>query len=81
MQESPRVATISHYPNFSRSNPWVVLETYNYWDTMTNLLAATLVPNLVFLVSISVLLAWHCQGCHKEQGDGNKGDEEENNEE
>jgi hypothetical protein len=48
---------------YSKMNPWIVLETYSYSDTLANVLASILIPNGLFVVSLIVLLYWYCPYC------------------
>ena len=49
--------------HFSRANNWVVLEKYNFGDTLGNVLSSIGIPNGIFFVSLVVLLYWYCPYC------------------
>lgn len=49
--------------HYSRVNPWIVLESYDFSDEMLNVVAAIAVPNGLFLASLVVLLYWYCPYC------------------
>ncbi len=49
--------------HYSKANPWIVLETYSFAESLVNIVAAIAIPNGVFLVSLVVLLYWYCPYC------------------
>ena len=63
---------------YSKANPWIVLETYNFSDNMASVVASIVIPNVIFVASLIVLLYWYCPycqaRCHKyeEQSDHDK---------
>jgi hypothetical protein len=48
---------------YSRENPWIVLQTYDYRETIGSIVASILIPNVIFVVSIVILLFWYCPYC------------------
>lgn len=70
---------------YSKVNPWIVLETYNPSEMIGSIIASVTIPNVIFVISLIVLLYWYCPYCqakfHKydEQIDqeGHEDDEDE----
>lgn len=53
-----------HFPCFySKLNPWIVMETYNFDETLYSIVASIVIPNGLFIISLIVLLYWHCPYC------------------
>jgi len=50
---------------YSKLNPWIVLERYDFSDTVANIVASIVIPNGLFLISLVVLLYWHCPYCQQ----------------
>merc|ERR1712110_250025 len=50
---------------YSKSSPWIVIERYNYDDTLYAILTSILVPNGLFIVSFIILLYWHSPYCKR----------------
>ena len=48
---------------FSRVNPWIVIKVYDYDSMLASILSSIIVPNVVFVISLSVLLYWYCPYC------------------
>lgn len=48
---------------YSKLNPWIVMETYNYDETLYSIVASIIIPNGLFIISLIVLLYWHCPYC------------------
>ena len=48
---------------YSRENPWIVLQTYDFRETAFSIVASILVPNVIFAVSLVILLYWYCPYC------------------
>lgn len=48
---------------FSKLNPWIVMETYNFDETLYSIVASIVIPNALFIISLIVLLYWHCPYC------------------
>ena len=48
---------------YSRVNPWIVIEVYEYDSMLASTLASIIVPNVIFVISLSVLLYWYCPYC------------------
>ena len=40
-------------------NPWIVLEQYDFADSVANVVASIAIPNGLFLLSLIVLLYWY----------------------
>ena len=68
---------------YSRVNPWIVIEVYNASEMMASIIASIIVPNVIFIISLSILLYWYCPYCqakchnYEEQIDQEMMDEEE----
>ncbi len=43
---------------YSKTNPWIVLETYNFLESMGFIVASIAIPNGIFIISLVVLLYW-----------------------
>lgn len=67
-------AFASHYENisynqetfpcyYSNVNPWIVLEAYDFSETIASVVAAVTIPNGLFFISLIVLLYWYCPYC------------------
>jgi hypothetical protein len=67
---------------YSRVNPWIVLEVYNSSEAIGSIIASVTIPNVIFLISLIILLYWYCPycqaKCHKydEQIDQDEKDDE-----
>eukprot|EP00095_Tigriopus_kingsejongensis_P005268 maker-scaffold464_size163657-snap-gene-0.30 protein:Tk05268 transcript:maker-scaffold464_size163657-snap-gene-0.30-mRNA-1 annotation:"sodium auxiliary" len=48
---------------YSKLNPWIVLETYSFGESVGNVVASIAIPNGVFVISLIVLLYWYCPYC------------------
>ena len=48
---------------YSRINPWIVLETYKPNEMIGNIVVSVTIPNVIFLISLIVLLYWYCPYC------------------
>ena len=48
---------------YSRVNPWIVIKSYDYDTMLASILTSIIIPNVVFVVSLSVLLYWYCPYC------------------
>lgn len=48
---------------YSKLNPWIVLETYDFDETVASIVASIAIPNGLFVISLVVLLYWHCPYC------------------
>lgn len=48
---------------YSKMNPWIVLSEYNKDDIVTSILWSILIPNVLFVVSIIILVYWYCPYC------------------
>ena len=49
--------------HYSRENPWIVLQYYNYEESIFSIAASILIPNVIFVVSLLILLYWYCPYC------------------
>jgi len=57
-------ATETTFPcYYSKMNPWIVLSNYDRTETISNILSAILIPNVLFVLSIIVLIYWYCPYC------------------
>jgi len=67
---------------YSQINPWIVIEVYNYDLMLGSVIASIVVPNALFVISLSILLYWYCPFCqarcqkYEEQIDQDYEDEE-----
>jgi len=48
---------------YSKLNPWIVLSEYNKDETVSSILFSILIPNLLFVLSLIVLVYWYCPYC------------------
>lgn len=48
---------------YSKMNPWIVLSDYDRSETVSQILFAILIPNVLFVLSIVVLVYWYCPYC------------------
>ena len=48
---------------YSKLNPWIVLERYEFEETVMSIVASIAIPNGLFIISLVVLLYWHCPYC------------------
>ena len=48
---------------YSRVNPWIVLQSYNPGEMTASIIASVTIPNIIFLISLMVLLYWYCPYC------------------
>ena len=48
---------------FSQLNPWMVMESYDYDETLNNVLASIAIPNGLFVAALALLLYWYCPYC------------------
>lgn len=66
---------------YSKVNPWIVIEEYNYSEMLASIIASIVVPNVLFVVSLSILLVWYCPYCqakcqnYEEQVDADEDEE------
>jgi len=49
--------------HYSKMNPWVVLSAYNEDEVITSIAYSLLIPNLLFILSLVVLVYWYCPYC------------------
>lgn len=49
--------------HYSVMNPWIVISDYDRAETLTSIAYAILVPNLMFVLSLVVLVYWYCPYC------------------
>ena len=67
---------------YSKLNPWIVLERYDFSETTANIVASVVIPNGIFIVSLIILLYWYCPYCqarcrkYEEQMDQDDRDDE-----
>ncbi len=48
---------------YSKVNPWMVLETYDFSESMSSVVASIAIPNGLFVISLGILLYWYCPYC------------------
>jgi Na+ channel auxiliary subunit TipE len=48
---------------YSRVNPWIVLEHYDFTESIVSIVAAISIPNGLFAIALIVLLFWYCPYC------------------
>ena len=48
---------------YSRVNPWIVLIAYNPSEMIGSIIASVTIPNVIFVISLIVLLYWYCPYC------------------
>jgi len=48
---------------YSRVNPWILLERYNPGEMIGSIIASVTIPNVIFVISLIVLLYWYCPYC------------------
>jgi hypothetical protein len=48
---------------YSQVNPWIVLESYTFGESVGDVIASILIPNGIFMVCLVVLLYWYCPYC------------------
>ena len=48
---------------YSKENPWIVLQNYDYKKTMGKIVGSIMIPNVIFAVSLLILLYWYCPYC------------------
>jgi len=48
---------------YSRMNPWIVLSHYDKDETVSSILFSILIPNVLFVLSLVVLVYWYCPYC------------------
>jgi len=48
---------------YSKMNPWIVISEYNKQEVVSSILFAILIPNILFVLSIIVLVYWYCPYC------------------
>jgi len=48
---------------YSRKNPWIVISEFNKDEEMSNVIFSIVVPNLIFILSLIVLVYWYCPYC------------------
>ena len=48
---------------YSQLNPWMVMESYDYDETLNNVLASIAIPNGLFVAALALLLYWYCPYC------------------
>lgn len=67
---------------YSKMNPWIVLSHYDRGETISNILFAILIPNVLFVLSLIVLVYWYCPYCqarcrkYEEQTDFRENDDD-----
>jgi len=49
--------------HYSKENPWIVLQNYDYKKTMGKIVGSIMIPNVIFAVSLLILLYWYCPYC------------------
>jgi len=49
--------------HYSIMNPWIVISEYDRTETLTSIAYAILVPNIMFVLSLIVLVYWYCPYC------------------
>lgn len=49
--------------HYSKMNPWIVMSAYSRSDTMSGILCSILIPNILFVLSIIILVYWYCPYC------------------
>jgi len=49
--------------HYSRMNPWIVVSSYSKDDNVTSILYSILIPNVLFVLSLVVLVYWYCPYC------------------
>ncbi|XP_023336325.1 protein tipE [Eurytemora carolleeae] len=48
---------------YSKMNPWIVLSEYSRDETVSSIMFSILIPNLLFVLSLVVLVYWYCPYC------------------
>jgi len=48
---------------YSKMNPWIVLSHYDKNETVSSILFSILIPNVLFVLSLVVLVYWYCPYC------------------
>jgi len=48
---------------YSKMNPWIVLSDYDKDETVSSILFSILIPNVLFVLSLVVLVYWYCPYC------------------
>jgi len=48
---------------YSKMNPWIVLSEFNRDETVSSILFSILIPNILFVLSLIVLVYWYCPYC------------------
>jgi len=48
---------------YSQENPWIVLQSYDFRETTFSIVASIMIPNVIFVVSLIILLYWYCPYC------------------
>ena len=48
---------------YSQLNPWMVMESYHYDETLNDVLASIAIPNGLFVSALGLLLYWYCPYC------------------
>lgn len=49
--------------HYSKMNPWIVLSHYDRNETISSILFSILIPNVLFVLSLVVLVYWYCPYC------------------
>lgn len=50
---------------YSRTYPETVIARYNWDDNLRQLVLSIIIPNMLFAVSVGVLIYWYCPGCSR----------------
>ena len=45
--------------HYSKNNPMIVLQNYDYYSTLFKILASIMIPNGIVVVSLIILLYWY----------------------
>lgn len=53
---------------YSRVNPWIVIETYDYYENLAAVISSIVIPNVIFVIGLIVLLFWYCPYCQTKCG-------------
>jgi len=48
---------------YSRMNPWIVISEYNRDELISSIMFSILIPNILFVLSLIVLVYWYCPYC------------------
>lgn len=50
---------------YSRAYPEMVITRYSWEDNLKHLILSLIIPNVIFAISIGVLIYWYCPCCDK----------------